>query len=42
MALFPGTLKEESEIVPVWTPGTLGINNFLLRPQIRMRSKEIL
>ncbi len=39
---FPGLSRRSPETVPVWTPGTLGIHNFLLRPRIGMRSKEIL
>jgi hypothetical protein len=36
---FLGLPKWSPETVPVWTPGTLGVHNFLPRPLIWMRSK---
>jgi hypothetical protein len=36
---FPGLPKWSPETVPVWTPGSLGVCNFLLRPPIGMMSK---
>jgi len=39
MALFPKTPMWSPEIVPVWTPGTLGIHNFSFQPPIGMRSQ---
>jgi len=37
--LFPGRPRRSPEIVPVWTPGTLGTHNPRLRPLIGMRSE---
>jgi len=34
--------RRSPETVPSWTPETLGIHNFLLRPPIGMRSEAIL
>ncbi len=39
---FPGLSRRSPETIPVWTPGTLGIHNVLLKPQIGMRSEAIL
>ncbi len=38
----PGLPRRSPEIVPVWTPGTLGAYNSQLRPPIGMRSEATL